>query len=88
MEYDTNTPQPAPQATPSTPAPKKGHGGLVAFIVIIIVVIAALVLFSKKADDATQPASNSAAESAEQEDLSSLEAELEATTFEGVSEGL
>lgn len=88
MEYDTTTPQPAPQATPLTPSPKKGHGGLVAFIVVVIIVIAALVLFSKKADETTQPSTNSAETPTEQEDLSSLEAELEATTFEGVSEGL
>lgn len=82
-----NTPQ-QPQPTQQMPqAPKKGRGALVGIVVLLIALIAALLFWPKSAD---VPGDQVPATAQEQqtEDFSSIEAELEATQFEGVSESL
>ncbi len=80
-------PQQPMQPTPPSPMPKKGHGGVVAVIVLLIVIAAAIYFWPQQAEMPVEQ-TPSAAQETESEDLSSLEAELEATQFEGISEGL
>ncbi len=68
-----------------SPAPKKkGHGGMVVVIIILLVLLAVLFFWPKESNTTTPPT----AQEQQVEDLGTIEAELDATVFEGVSEGL
>lgn len=85
---DNQNMNPMQQAPETQMPPKKGHGALVTVLVLIVLAIIALAVFGKK-DDALAPADTVGTEQTnDSQDLSSIEADLEATTFEGVSDGL
>lgn len=86
MDNQTNIPTQQPQA----PTPKKGgHTGLITSLILLVVLIAVLVVFSKK-KEAVDEAAATPATTQEQDvqDIGDIEAELDATAFEGVSDGL
>ena len=81
-----------PMTPPQAPAPQ-GNGGhkaskaILVLVVIVAIVLLAIALFGKQADmGPTQDVSTP--EEQTTQDLGNLEAELDATVFEGISEGL
>jgi hypothetical protein len=83
METPTYTPPQEPmQQAPQ--APKKGYGALIGLIVLVLLVVAAALFWPKE----VQTPSATTQDTSSSEDFSSLEAELAATQFEGVSESL
>lgn len=85
-----NTPQQAPQqafTSEATPAQKKSGKLLLVLVVLVAIVLLGIALLGKKVgtEETTIPAT---AQEETASDLTSLEAELDATVFEGVSEGL
>jgi hypothetical protein len=83
-----DTPMNQPNA-PMNPMPeKKGHAGLITAIILILIVLAVLLFWSKDGTEVEAPTTADTTQQEESSDLSSLEADLEATYVEGVSEGL
>lgn len=80
---------PAPAFTPeATSAQKKSGKLLLVLVVLVAIVLIAVAFFGDRTEtEDTVPASTTEQEQTD-DDLSSIEAELDATIFEGVSEGL
>ena len=85
MDIQNNMNQPQPSAPMPAPA-KKGNGTLITVIILIVLAVLAIMLFGKKRDAGEEMVP--AAGIQEEGDLSSIEADIEATEFDGVSEGL
>ena len=88
---DTQEPYNSPQAsqtTPSAASEKHGKGLLVALVILILVALAFAFAGNRAADDQYENGQETQSTQAEADDLDSIEADLEASAFEGVSESL